>query len=152
MTPGTPVRVRRILAPVDRTEASRNAVRLAAQMARAFGAQLTLLHVVGLTEVPILMGESDTPAEVEQGQMVLAEALGWARIEGVEAEVKLGRGHVVDQILRLTARTHPDLIVMGTRGYRGTRAVLMGSVSRAVSNRAHASVVLVRAPVSGHRR
>jgi len=139
---GTPVR--RILVPVDGSESSQRAVRLACQMAKAFGAGVTLLHVIGMPEIPVLMGESDTPAEVEQGQMVLAGAVALAKCEGVVAKVELGRGHVADQILRLSDRLRPDLIVMGTRGYRGAKAVLLGSVSRAVSNRAQASVVLVR--------
>jgi nucleotide-binding universal stress UspA family protein len=145
MSPGGPVSVSRILVPVDQSPASREAVVLASRMARAFEAHLTLLHVVGLTEVPVLMGEADTPGEIEQGQRVLAEAARLARGEGVDPDVKLSRGHVADQILRFSARTHPDLIVMGTRGHRGTRAVLLGSVSRAVSHRARTSVVLVRA-------
>jgi nucleotide-binding universal stress UspA family protein len=138
------VPVHRILVPVDGSESSRRAVLLAGQMARAFDARVTLVHVVGLTEVPVLIGESDAPAEVEKGQMVLAAALALARREGVDARVELARGHVADQILRVAERLRPELIVMGTRGYRGARAVLMGSVSRAVSNRARASVVLVR--------
>ncbi len=145
MTPTSPVSVRTILAPIDDSPSSRNAVRLASQMAHAFGARLTVLHVVGLTEVPVLMGEEDATGPVEQGQILLAEAVRIARSFGVEPEVRLARGHVADQILRAAARARPDLIVMGTRGYRGTRAVLMGSVSRAVSNRARTSVVLVRA-------
>jgi nucleotide-binding universal stress UspA family protein len=147
----SPVSVRRILVPVDGSESSRRAVRLACQMATAFGARVTLLHVIGIPEIPVLMGESDTPAEVERGQMVLAEAAGLAKSEGVEVGVELGRGHVADQILRLSDRLRPELIVMGTRGYRGAKAVLLGSVSRAVSNRARASVVLVR-PIPASRR
>jgi nucleotide-binding universal stress UspA family protein len=150
-TPAVPVH--RILVPVDGSESSHRAIRLACQMAKAFGAQLTFLHVVGMPEVPVLMGESDTPAEVEKGQSVLAEAVGLAKSEGVAADVELGRGHVADQILRFSERLHPELIVMGTRGYRGAKAVLLGSVSRAVSNRAHASVVLVRpSPPTGRSR
>jgi nucleotide-binding universal stress UspA family protein len=139
------VSVRKILAPVDGTPASRTAVHLAAQMAVAFGAELTILHVVGVTELPVLMGELESPAEVERGEVVLAEAARLARRDGVEPRVRLRRGRAADQILRHAAEAGSDLIVMGTREYRGTRAVLMGSVSRAVSHRARASVVLVRA-------
>ncbi len=152
MTAGTPAPVRRILVPVDGSESSRNAVRLGAQMAAAFNAELTILHVVGLPEVPVLMGESDTPAEIEQGQVVLADAVRIARTEGTTPTVKLARGHVVDQILRFSSRSPPDLVVMGTRGYRGARAVLMGSVSQAVSHRARTSVVLVRPTPPTRRR
>ncbi len=144
MTAIPPLVVQRILVPVDGSPESLAAARVASGMARAFKAQLTLLHVTTIAEFPALIAESEDSAEEERGQLVLGEAMKLARAEGVAAVAELRRGRTADQILRFAAKLHPDLIVMGTRGYKGAKGVLLGSVSQAVSRRARTTVVLVR--------
>jgi nucleotide-binding universal stress UspA family protein len=136
--------IRSILTPVDGSPSSRRAVQLAAGMARAFEARLTLLHVVPVHEIPVLMAEAEDPREEPQATLVLGEAAKRARALGVEPEIVVRRGHPAAQILRLAEATRPDLIVMGTRALSSARSVLMGSVSRAVARRAKSQVVLVR--------
>ena len=140
--PGT--RVRSILVPVDGSASSRRAVELASAMAHAFGATLTLLHVAPVSDLPTLIGESESPRDTEEGQVILAEAARLAKRRGVEPSIALLRGRASGQILRSAEAHRSDLIVMGTRGLTGARSVLLGSVSRAVSRRAKAQVVLVR--------
>lgn len=136
--------IRSILVPVDGSDSSRRAVVLASEMARAFGADLTLLHVASIRELPVLMSEAQDPREEQDTELVLGEDAKLARGYGVEPSVVLRKGHVANQILRHIDRTRPDLVVMGTRGLTGTRGVLVGSVSRAVTRRARVRVVLVR--------
>lgn len=140
--------VRSILVPVDGSPSSRRAVRLASEMARAFGAELTLLHVSPVRELPTLMAEAEETGGTEVAQLVLGEEVRVARRLGVEPSVELRRGRASSQVLRLASERRPDLIVMGTRGLTGAKSVLMGSVSRAVSRRARAQVVLVRWPAA----
>lgn len=136
--------VRSILVPVDGSPSSRRAVRLASEMARAFGARLTLLHVSPVRELPVLMAEAEEARESEEAQLVLGEEAKAARSVGVDPTVELRHGRASSQIVQFAAERAPDLIVMGTRGLTGARSVLLGSVSRAVSRRAKAEVVLVR--------
>lgn len=144
MTGHGAVRVGSILAPIDESPGSTRAVRLAIEIARAFGSELILFHVAPLRELPVLIGEAEDFRDSERGQLVLGRAAKMAAEAGVRARVELRQGHVVDQILRCVRRDHPDLIVMGSRGIRGAKGVLLGSVSRAVSRKSSASVVLVR--------
>ena len=136
--------VRTILVPVDGSASSRRAVQLAAEMSRAFGARLTLLHVAPVKELPVLMAEAQDPREDEEAGLVLGEEVKLARGYGVEPSIVVRRGHTASQILRQVEKSRPDLIVMGTRGLTGARSVLLGSVSRVISRRAKAQVVLVR--------
>jgi nucleotide-binding universal stress UspA family protein len=136
--------VRSILVPVDATPGSRRAVGLAAEMASAFNAGLTLLHVAPVHELPALVGEVKDPAEDEAAQLVLGEGAKLAQRAGIEPQTAVRYGRPADQILRYAAAAHPDLIVMGTRALTGAKSVLLGSVSRTVSRRATCSVVLVR--------
>jgi nucleotide-binding universal stress UspA family protein len=144
VTANPPLVVQRILVPVDGSPESLAAVRLASGMARAFKAHLVLLHVTTIAEFPALIAESEDSAEEERGQLVLGEAMKLAQAEGVTVVAELRRGRAADQILRFATKFRPDLIVMGTRGYKGAKGVLLGSVSQAISRRARTSVVLVR--------
>ncbi len=136
--------VRSIVAPVDESPSSRRAVRLAAEMAVGFRARLVLLHVVALRELPALIGEVEDPRADENAQLVLGEAARIAVEAGAQPRVEVRRGHVVSQILRFVRTERPDLLVMGSRGLRGAKRVLLGSVSGAVSRRAPCAVLLVR--------
>ena len=149
--PGRIGRVRSILVPVDGSPSSRRAVHLAVEMARAFGAELTLLHVAPVSELPVLMAEAQDAGRDEQAELVLGEGAKLAHRNGVEASVVVRRGRVASQILRQLERSKPDLVVMGTRGRSGAQRLLMGSVSRAVARRASAQVVLVRWPRADDR-
>ena len=136
--------VRTILVPVDGSPSSRRAVHLAAEMARAFGARLTLLHVAPVKELPVLMSEAEDPREDQEAELVLGEEARIARGLGVEPSVVVRRGRTASQILRHVEKIRPDLLIMGTRGLTGARSILMGSVSRVISRRAKVQVVLVR--------
>jgi nucleotide-binding universal stress UspA family protein len=136
--------VRTILVPVDGSPSSRRAVHLAAEMARAFGARLTLLHVAPVKELPVLMSEAEDPREDQEAELVLGEEARIARGLGVEPSVVVRRGRTASQILRHVEKIRPGLLIMGTRGLTGARSILMGSVSRVISRRAKVQVVLVR--------
>ena len=136
--------IRSILVPVDGSQSSRRAVRLAAEMALAFDAELTLLHVESIEGFPTLIAEANTAQGDEEAELVLGENAKIARGLGIEPNVVLRRGAIASQILRFVAVRRPDLLVMGTRGLTRAKGVLMGSVSQAVSRRAKSQVVLVR--------
>jgi nucleotide-binding universal stress UspA family protein len=136
--------VRTILVPVDGSQSSRRAVQLAVEMSRAFGAELTLLHVAPVKELPVLMAEEEDAWEDKEAELVLGEEAKLARSFGVEPSVIVRRGRTATQILRQVEKSHPDLVVMGTRGLTEAKSILMGSVSRVISRRAKSQVVLVR--------
>ena len=66
------------------------------------------------------------------------------RAAGLRAEVLIRRGHPADQILEEAHTWGADCIFVGAKGTRGIDRLLLGSVSSAVSARAHCSVEVVR--------
>lgn len=66
------------------------------------------------------------------------------RDAGLHAEVLIRRGNPADEILEEAATWGADCIFVGARGTRGIDRLLLGSVSSAVSSRAHCSVEVVR--------
>ena len=66
------------------------------------------------------------------------------RRKGLHAEVLIRRGNPADQILEEADTWGADCIFVGAKGIRGIDRLLLGSVSSAVSARAHCSVEVVR--------
>jgi nucleotide-binding universal stress UspA family protein len=66
------------------------------------------------------------------------------RRAGLHAEVLIRRGNPADQILEEADTWGADCIFVGAKGVRGIDRLLLGSVSSAVSARAHCSVEVVR--------
>lgn len=66
------------------------------------------------------------------------------RSAGLHAEVLIKRGNPADEILEEAHTWDADCIFVGAKGTRGIERLLLGSVSSAVSSRAHCSVEVVR--------
>jgi universal stress protein A len=76
----------------------------------------------------------------------LAEKL---RAAGLHAQVLIRRGNPADQVLEEAHTWGADCIFVGAKGTRGIDRLLLGSVSSAVSARAHCSVEVVRPKKEG---
>lgn len=53
-------------------------------------------------------------------------------------------GRAVDELVRLAQLQTASLIIMGCRGRRGLKRLILGSVSGEVANKAHCSVVILK--------
>jgi nucleotide-binding universal stress UspA family protein len=71
------------------------------------------------------------------------------RAVGLHAEVLIRRGNPADQILEEADTWGANCIFAGAKGTRGIDRLLLGSVSSAVSARAHCSVEIVRPKIRG---
>lgn len=146
---------RRILVPVDGSEASLVGLRHAIGLAKDQGARLRVLNVVDdLIMAPMMLepsGAADFTYVLEslrgEGQKVLKKAAAIAEKSGVKAEtVQLeSRGRPVsDVILADARRSRTDVIVMGTHGRRGLNRLLLGSDAERVLREAPVPVLLTR--------
>lgn len=136
--------ISRILVAIDGSEASNKAVELGAEMAKGMSAQLSILHVVEIEELPSLIAEAEDEGQEELGQMMLGDAAKIAKTYGVEPVIAMSRGHPVSKILHYAKTYKPQLIIMGSHGRTGAKKALLGSKSSAVSRKASCSVVIVR--------
>jgi nucleotide-binding universal stress UspA family protein len=140
---------RRICCPIDFSDASHHALRGAAELARRFGSELTLLFVY---ELPSTAPESLTLSPQDVLQAVLREydrRLGeWkARAEhlcGCPVMTHLEVGTPAKEILRFVRDGRFDLVVMGTHGRTGLRHVVFGSVAEKVVRHAACPVLTLR--------
>jgi nucleotide-binding universal stress UspA family protein len=145
---------RRILVPVDGSDASQSGLEHAIALATDQKARVRFLNVVDETVLTMLMAEpSAMPVDdvLEsmrvEGRKVLDKALARAQRAGVEGEAvqMAGRGkNVSDVILAAARRWRADVIVMGTHGRRGLNRLLLGSDAERVLRDAPVPVLLTR--------
>ncbi len=128
---------RRILCPVDFSEESRAAFRVAMDLCRRFGASLTLLHVRERTSPRV--GPQDAPAGSLPDWQRDAEGAG---VPVATAEVE---GDPKVAIAERADGGGFDLVVMGTHGRTGRAHDLAGSVAESTVRRARVPVLAVRA-------
>jgi nucleotide-binding universal stress UspA family protein len=136
-----------ILVPTDFGEPSRRALDAAVELAKTFGASLTLMHTaevsnyVAVGEGPMLL--DITPIE-RAARAKLDEAVAEVRKRLPEARSLFAVGVAWERILDAIAHTKADLVVMGTHGRGGVRHLLLGSVTEKVVRASPVPVLTVR--------
>jgi nucleotide-binding universal stress UspA family protein len=147
-----PIKIERILYATDFSSCARQALPVALSLARAFGAEVRLLHV--LIPQQVRLGEEDRgPADPEE---VRRRLVTWAQgeldrlIAGVgEPAPRTGKAvredaYAAPAILDHAAEEGANLIVLGTHGRRGPGRLILGSVAEEVVRRASCPVLTVR--------
>jgi nucleotide-binding universal stress UspA family protein len=75
---------------------------------------------------------------------VLTEALVMARGRGVKAEVHATREDPADAILKVAGEVNADAVVVGNKGMKGAKRLLLGSVPNKVAHNAPCTVIIVK--------
>jgi len=142
-----------ILVASDGSEYALKAARVAAEMAKRFDAQVTLLSVfdppigqMALVDTDVTVLDPEVVAHyAEEVQDAVEKNTGRVLDESdVRYTARRETGHPVDVIVGVAARSHVDLIVMGSRGLGGLESFLLGSVSDRVLHHAHCPVLIVK--------
>ncbi len=143
-----------ILVAVDGSTAATRALESAIQISDKFGAGLHLLHVVREMQMPLNPGLMERYEEVQRqrhdllrsaGEEILNQAKRMAQSKGIDSvESDIGSGDPATAIVDYADNKQIDLIVIGNRGLGQVHSMLMGSVSRKVSNIAKAACLIVK--------
>jgi len=140
----------KILLPVDGSEVSLKAVRVALDMKRqGLAAELVLANVQEPANLYEMMTAPD-PEVLERvsqaaGADILAPAAALLNAAGVAYETEVGGGDPAHTIIDIAQRYRCDLIVMGASGTGALRSALLGSVSNEVLHAALVPVMIVKA-------
>jgi nucleotide-binding universal stress UspA family protein len=129
--------MKKILVGTDTTASADLAVRDAAELARARGAELLVLYVApeeGLRSVV-------DPSKAANPQTYLAQLP--KRFEGVTTSTRTELGDPAEQICRVAADEGADTIVVGNRGTHGSRWRVRDSIPNLVLRHSPCSVYVV---------
>jgi nucleotide-binding universal stress UspA family protein len=140
-----------IVAGIDDSDESKNALRWAVDEARLRGVPVTAIHA---WQVPSLPPPPDVApvvppidpsivAALEQAAARLVERV-VREVDGSGVEVRLVTAEGPPAWVLIDAAGDDDLIVVGSRGLGGFKGLLLGSVSQQVANHAHCPVLIHR--------
>jgi len=133
--------MQRILLAYDGGEPAQKALAMAADLAKKYGATLTVVSVV-----PVHPGRApiDPWDDREVHQRELLEAAKSLRELGIEPELVESAGDPAKTIERIAADRAVDVVIVGARGLGMIERVLQGSVSEHVATHAATTVIVAR--------
>ena len=146
--------LKRILCPTDFSEPSFDALKIAVELARHFGAALNVIHVV--PPVPVHSPYPDPPLassfEVDlyqqelalHGEKALQSLVGRMVSQDIPTLAMVLTGEAAPEIVAFAAKEHIDLIVIATHGLTGWRHFITGSVTEKVVRQAPCAVLTIR--------
>jgi nucleotide-binding universal stress UspA family protein len=137
--------IQRILFAYDGSESSTKACDLALDLARRYGARLTVLSVA---RPPEFGDDVETEAVIENSRAYHETLLDQVRrrpdAAGIDVTFEVRVGHPTEQIIAAAERANADLIVLGHRGKTLFQRFRLGSVSKQVVQYADCPVLVVR--------
>ena len=141
--------IKKILVPVDFSENSQKVLRMAADVAGRFKAELIVIFVVQsfddysgffVPHIPIIQLEEEMVKSAEEKmKSFAAETLNGS----VPHSTAVLSGDVVEEINRFAGEEKADMIVMGTHGYKGLDKILFGSVAEKIVKTAPCPVLTI---------
>ena len=141
------LRLKKILAPIDFSPASKNGVKYALRFAEEFGAQLTLLNVLEPAPAAGFAGIQGAPPfsefdfdRVEKNLRSIVTSVS----KGERPRWKVRVGLPSHEIVEAAKEADVDLIVIATHGYTGWKHFCIGSTAERVVRAAPCPVLVVR--------
>ena len=139
-----------IIAGVDGSATALEALKRAAKLAETTGAQL---HVVCAYQGPALvavdpisaaaLGNASTDALKEAAAEVLGGAVKSVASDSLAIETHAVQGEPADVLIDMAEGLGCDLIIVGSKGMRGGKRLLLGSVPNSVAHHAGCDVLIV---------
>lgn len=135
---------RRLVVAYDGSEASVRAARFSLRLVTDPPMEVWFVHA---TTLPASVAEPRPDEELASEMSAISQSLQalkrTANPRVCRVEVWIREGSPADVVLEAADEVNADLIVVGTRGLRGARRLVLGSVSEAVVARSHRPVVVV---------
>jgi nucleotide-binding universal stress UspA family protein len=135
---------KKILLATDGSENTTQATQAAVDIARRRGSEIHLIHVWHDVHTP--HAHAFVKSELrQQGREILDKEV--KRIEeqgGTVTRSHLREGRTFEEVIKLGDELKADLLLVGSRGHRGLRRMLVGSNSEDIVHHAHRPVLVVR--------
>lgn len=141
--------MKRILVPIDFSEYSVDALKVAAKVAKKNNFEIILLHIL---EMPHLsndpFGNSNSIPEIiffkNKAIDKLEELMDSEFLEGIEVLESIELNKVDLGVIDAAAKNHVDLIIMGSHGTSGFKELLVGSNTEKIVRHSKIPVLVIK--------
>ena len=144
----TAFHLKKLLVPIDFSDCSKKALQYAIPLAREYGSEILLLHVVPInyasSEFTSAGYTSIESGMREVGEEKLSQLISSELRETVTIESAVHIGMPAPEIIETARKLPADLIIISTHGHTGLKHVLLGSVAEHVVRQAPCPVLVVR--------
>jgi nucleotide-binding universal stress UspA family protein len=140
-----------ILVPLDGSQRAEAILPHVESLAQHYGCKVIFLGVV--EQKPIIVpyaglypqfDEQEYMQLTDEIEAYLAAQRGKFREKGMEAELQVGHGPIVEEIINFAEQKNADLIAMASHGRSGLSQVFYGSVAAGVLHRVNRPLLLIR--------
>lgn len=137
-----------IIVPVDFSQQSEYALKVAASLARKHSAQIIVLHMLELNYAMISSSEAYHPEQtvflLKAAEKRLQDFLDKAYLEGVTITPVIKHYKVFSEVNDIAEKHEADMIVMGSHGTDGLQEIFFGSNAEKVVRNADVPVLVVK--------
>ncbi len=137
-----------IIVPIDFSNQSELALKVAASLAKEHGAELLVLHMLELS--PAIMGESGYISQeqvvhlIKIGEKRFAEFLDKPYLKEVKVTPVIKHYKVFSEVNEVAEKHKADLIVMGSHGADGLQEIFIGSNTERVVRTSDVPVLVIK--------
>jgi len=146
--------MKKILVPIDFSPNSKNALRIAAEIARTYNASIELLHTNVAAAYAVPLSEYVSPSQYAEDEeydetaaglleRVKKELLKDPAYASLKVDTRVEEGYLFSCVRNVAAEDSVDLVVMGTKGASGVGEFLVGSNTEKVIRVAPCPVLAV---------
>lgn len=141
--------MKKLLVPTDFSEEAENALKVAAQLAKKYGSEIFLTHLLELplSQVDALSHHSELPEAVffmKLAHKKFEEILTKDYLDGITVHETVDFNQSFSGIADTAKQNHVDLIVMGSHGASGFKELFIGSNTEKVVRTSEVPVLVIK--------
>ena len=140
-----------IIVPVDFSDQSEKALKVAASLAKQHKAELLVLHMLELS--PAIMGESGYISQeqvvhlIKLGEQRFTDFLDKPYLKDIKITPVIKHYKVFSEVNEIAEKHNADLIVMGSHGADGLQEIFIGSNTERVVRTSDVPVLVIKGDV-----
>ena len=137
-----------IIVPIDFSEQSENALKVAASLSKKHGSEIIALHMLELNEAMISSSEGFHPEQtvflIKMAEKRINEFLDKPYLQGVKQVTPIIKHFKVFSEVNDIAEKHgADMIIMGSHGSDGLKEIFVGSNAETVVRNSEIPVLVI---------
>lgn len=144
--------MKKIIVPIDFSKYSEYALETSAALAKKHNAQITVIHMLELSEAVLSASGTETQTEtlfmLKLASKKFEEFLQKDYLEGVEVETIIKHHKVFNELDQVAKEIGADLIVMGSHGHSSQEGIFSGSNTAKVVRHSDIPVLIVKSKVT----